>query len=127
MPEFDMTTSFLHTACNNDLSWKGFSAVLMPTSSQKDQAKERIRDTMLKALDDAQVVSCANSIRLYWRIQFTRSVHTLWFLRSEWMTTLSTVQGESAANAKVHELNRMFKDVLPDSFQPRISKFGGIA
>lgn len=95
---------------------------LQPVASRTEvrDRTEDIRHDMLDAL--AEKGSALNPV-LVRRLQFAPDVESLWYLRSDWMSTLAATQGEGAALAHVQKLSRRFVGLVPDGMQFRPSNF----
>jgi hypothetical protein len=90
----------------------------VPTEAELSDRTEEIRENMLETLGDAGAALRPTVLR---RIQYAPDVEALWYLRSDWMSTVSATQGEAAAAAHVRKLNLRFSGLLPEGLQSRPS------
>jgi hypothetical protein len=79
---------------------------------------ENIREDMLSVMGEAGA-ELRPVVRR--RIQYAPDLEALWYLRSDWMSTIAATQGELAAAAHVRRLNNSFSGLLPDGLQSRSS------
>lgn len=91
------------------------------TDSVRELGFEAVRDAMLSALQAAIPVGRSP---LEHRIRFAGDVQALWFLRSDLMAVLSSVEGEARAHAVLAALTTLFDGLLPDSLVSRPSPLG---
>jgi hypothetical protein len=90
----------------------------VPTEAELSDRTEEIRENMLETLGEAGAALRPVVLR---RIQYAPDVEALWYLRSDWMSTVSATQGEAAAVAHVRKLNLRFSGLLPEGLQSRPS------
>lgn len=98
--------------------WGMMGLSQVPTEAELSDRTEEIRETMLETLGDAGAALRPVVLR---RIQYAPDVEALWYMRSEWMATVSATQGEAAAVAHVRKLNLRFSGLLPEGLQSRPS------
>jgi hypothetical protein len=90
------------------------------TEAELHDRTEDIRDDMLEILgEDGAMLRPA--VRR--RIQYASDLESLWYLRSDWMSTIAVTQGEAAAAEHVRRINIQFSGLLPHGLQSRPSSF----
>lgn len=58
--------------------------------------------------------------RVRQKVHFANNLETLWYLRQDILSTLTDIDGESAALDQMKPLNSMFKGALPNTMGPRV-------
>ena len=79
---------------------------------------EEIRQNMLSTLGEK---GAAIFPALRRRLMFATDIEGLWYLRSEWMGALSSLQGERVAAAHLRSINLQFEGVLTKGMNSRPS------
>jgi hypothetical protein len=77
---------------------------------------EKIRAFMLLLLQEPQGEHNKVILALQRAIIHEQDVQALWFLRSEWMQCLAYTCGEKASIEHVHNLDELFKGMLPNTW-----------
>lgn len=54
------------------------------------------------------------------RVRFAADLEALWYLRQDVLVALSRIEGEVAAQQRMHRINRLFKRGLPQTMGPRV-------
>ncbi len=90
----------------------------IPSEDELHNRIEDIREDMLDIMGEAGA-SLRPVVRR--RIQYAPDLEALWYLRSDWMSTIAATQGEAAAAAHVRRLNNSFSGLLPEGLQSRPS------
>jgi hypothetical protein len=90
----------------------------IPNEDELHDRTEQIRESMLDILGEAGAALRPVVRR---RIQYAPDLEALWYLRSDWMSTVAATQGEVAAAAHVRRLNISFQGLLPDGLASRPS------
>lgn len=73
---------------------------------------ERVRKTMLDSLGSH---GCSVYPRIERRILLAADLQSLWYLRSDLMAALSTLEDEFTARQQLHQITSMFEGLLPKS------------
>jgi len=73
---------------------------------------EVIRQTMLDSLGDS---GCSAFSQVERRILLAADLQSLWYLRSDLMGALCSLQGESTARQSLKDITAMFEGLLPKS------------
>ncbi len=94
------------------LALLGSSAI---TSALRENRLEHIRQLMLDELGDAHVPKIVR------RVRYAIDAEALWFVRSEVMTVLSAMHGETIAQEKIKRISEQFKGLLPKGLTSRSS------
>lgn len=71
---------------------------------------EDIRQAMLDSLGDE---GCTSYPQIERRVLFAPDLQGLWYLRTDIMVAISSLQGEGVANQKIRLITRMFEGLLP--------------
>ena len=108
--------SWVKTTISSMWDMMGLNPV--PTEVELLDRTEEIRESMVETLGETGAALRPVVLR---RIQYATDVEALWYLRSDWMATISRTQGEAAAAAHVRKLNVMFSGLLPEGLQSRPS------
>jgi hypothetical protein len=90
----------------------------IPSEDVLHNRVEDIREDMLDIMGEAGATLRPVVRR---RIQYAPDLEALWYLRSDWMSTIAATQGEAAAAAHVRRLNNSFSGLLPEGLQSRPS------
>ena len=89
------------------------------TSSEMARATFRIEDIRQAMLDGLGEEGCAAFSGLERRVLFAADLQGLWYLRSDLMAAISSIQGESVASQKLRHITHMFEGLLPKGMFPR--------
>jgi hypothetical protein len=89
-----------------------------PSESVLIERCEEIRQNMLSTLGEK---GAAMFPALRRRLMFAADIEALWYLRSEWMGALSSLQGERVAAAHLRSINIQFEGVLSKGMNSRPS------
>lgn len=88
-----------------------------PSEEERRVAQiELIRQTMLERLGRR---SCSAFPQLESRIQLAADLQSLWYLRSDLMAALSSLQGEFTARHSLQDITSMFEGLLPKNMFSR--------
>lgn len=98
-----------------------WGALGKPASASRAELYCRTEDIRSSMLDSLQQGDTTRIPNLQGRIENARDIQALWFMRSDWMSALSAVQGETAARDHLLALNARFEGLLPDGMQSRPS------
>jgi hypothetical protein len=107
------------------MSWKTskFASSLMSLFSDsvadpspEDRVKD-IRQAMLDCMDGAGESS--RSARVLAQVLYAPDIQALWYLRSDVLTLLASLQGESVAHARISPITEMFVGLLPAAQKSR--------
>jgi len=112
---------WLKSASSTFVSSLGFTQ--RPSKPARNSRAQEIRITMLAALD--QLPNQADSERfalLNKRLSSAHDVESLWYLRSEWMGALSSIQGERAASIQLRDLDARFEGLVAKGMRSRPSR-----
>ena len=90
----------------------------IPNEDELHDRTEEIRENMLDILGE-KGAELRPVVRR--RIQYAPDIEALWYLRSDWMTTVAATQGETAAAGHVRRINASFSGLLPEGLQSRPS------
>lgn len=82
---------------------------------------EDIRQAMVDSLGDE---GCTNFPQIERRVLFAEDLQGLWYLRSDVMAAISSLQGESVANQKIRQITNMFEGLLPKGMFARPGSLG---
>lgn len=96
---------------------------LRPTDADEAVAIEKIRVSMLAALDTGAGTG-DRPCRLKSRIAHAPDAQGLWALRGELMAVLAGDQGEARAVGKLQQLTSLFRDVLPQGLASSLGHLG---
>lgn len=89
-----------------------------PSESALIERAEEIRQSMLSTLGERGAALFPTLRR---RLMFATDIEALWYLRSEWMGALSSLQGERVAAAHLRSINIQFEGVLTKGMNSRPS------
>ena len=89
------------------------------SSSEERRASFRIEDIRQAMLDGLGEEGCSSFSSLERRVLFAADLQGLWYLRSDIMAAISSIQGESVANQKLRHITHMFEGLLPKGMFPR--------
>jgi hypothetical protein len=84
--------------------------ISVPEKSHIGARVDHIRQAMLDSLGNE---GCASHRQIARRVLFARDLQGLWYLRSDVMAAISSLNGQSVANEKLRQITAMFEDVLP--------------
>ncbi len=73
----------------------------------------RIEDIRQAMLDSLGEEGCASYPHVERRVLFAPDLQGLWYLRSDIMVAISSLQGESVANQRIRQITGMFEGLLP--------------
>lgn len=79
---------------------------------------EQIRQLMLEELGEFGHIHYPNIVR---HVRYAIDAQALWFVRSEVMTVLGALYGETIAREKIDHISRQFKGLLPKGLSSRSS------
>lgn len=82
---------------------------------------EDIRQAMLDSLEEEGGLRFPLVER---RVLFAEDLHGLWYLRSDVMAAISSLQGEFVASQKIRQITSMFEGLLPKSMFSRPGSLG---
>jgi hypothetical protein len=88
------------------------------TSASREDRIEHIRKLMLDALGEVGEAHFPKVVR---RVRYSRDAEALWFIRSEMMTVLGAMYGETIALEKIKHISEKFKGLLPKGLISRSS------
>lgn len=88
------------------------------TSTLREGRIEHIRQLMLDELGEFGQLHFPNVVR---RVRYAIDAQALWYVRSEVMTVLSALHGESIAREKIHHISHQFKGLVPKGLTSRSS------
>jgi hypothetical protein len=94
-----------------------------PSQAELEERTEEIRLAMLSTLGENGALTYPALRR---RLMFAADVEALWYLRSEWMGSLSTLHGERVAAAHLRSINIQFEGVLTKGMGSRPSPLSSI-
>lgn len=89
-----------------------------PSESEMSARTEEIRQSMLGILGEKGAASFPALRR---RLMFATDIEALWYLRSEWMGSLSSLHGERVAAAHLRSINIQFEGLLSKGMNSRPS------
>ncbi len=101
-------------------SMQGLLGFTVADESRTTFRIEDIRQAMLDSLGDE---GCASFPHIERRVLFAPDLQGLWYLRSDVMVAISSLQGEGAASQKISRITRMFEGLLPRGM---VSRPGGL-
>ena len=102
-------------------SMQGLLGLSATDDSQVAVRIEDIRQVMLDSLGDEGCLSFPHIER---RVLFAPDLQGLWYLRSDIMVAISSMQGESEANTKIRQITCMFEGLLPKGMVSRPGALG---
>jgi len=91
-------------------SMQGLLGLSAPEEPRTTFRIEDIRQAMLDSLGDD---GCASYPHVERRVLFAADLQGLWYLRSDVMVAISSLQGELVANQKIRQITLMFEGLLP--------------
>ncbi len=91
-------------------SMQGLLGFAAPDESRVTFRIEDIRQAMLDSLGDE---GCASYPHIERRVLFAPDLQGLWYLRSDIMVAISSLQGESVASQRIRQITGMFEGLLP--------------
>lgn len=97
-------------------SMQGLLGLSPPDDSRVTFRIEDIRQAMLDSLGDE---GCASYPHIERRVLFAPDLQGLWYLRSDIMVAISSLQGEGVANQRIRQITGMFEGLLPKSMVSR--------
>lgn len=107
---------WLKSASNSLIGALGMNPA--PSESVLEDRTEEIRQSMLSSLGEkgAQMFPALRR-----RLMFANDIEALWYLRSEWMGAMSSLNGERVASAHLRSLNIQFEGLLAKGMSSRPS------
>lgn len=93
-------------------SMQGMLGLPVPDGGRSAFRIEDIRQAMLDSLGDE---GCVNYPHIERRVLFAPDLQGLWYLRSDIMVVISSLQGEMVASQRIRQITRMFEGLLPRS------------
>lgn len=111
------------------MSWKKsrFASSLMSLfgESAPDLSSEsRIKEIRQAMLDSFAGLGESDEIARVWgRVLYAPDIQALWYLRSDVMTLLAGLRGESVAGARITTISAMFNGLLPSAQKSRPTRF----
>lgn len=93
-------------------SMQGLLGLSVPDEGRHACRIEDIRQAMLDSLGDE---GCTCYPHIERRVLFAPDLQGLWYLRSDIMVVLSSLQGEMIASQRIRQITRMFEGLLPGS------------
>ncbi len=96
-------------------SMQGMLGLSVPDEGRSAFRIEDIRQAMLDSLGDD---GCANYPHIERRVLFAPDLQGLWYLRSDIMVALSSLQGEVVASQRIRQITGMFEGLLPRGMVP---------
>ena len=108
--------SWIKTASASFLGAVGMAPV--PSESVMEDRTEEIRLSMLSILGENGADTFPGLRR---RLMFAVDIEALWYLRSEWMGSLSSLHGERIAAAHLRSINMQFEGLLTKGMNSRPS------
>ena len=112
------------------MSWKKskFASSLMSLfgeSAPDLKPERRIKDIRQAMLDCLAGLGESNELARVWaRVLYAADIQALWYLRSEMMTLLASLLGESSAHAHLAHITGMFNGLLPAAQASRPNRLG---
>lgn len=88
------------------------------TSAWRENCIEHIRQLMLDELGEHGDAHFPKIVR---RVRYAIDAEALWFMRSEVMTVLGAMHGETIAQEKIKRISEQFKGLLPKGLTSRSS------
>lgn len=108
--------SWLKSASNSIVGALGLYP--SPSESVLEDRTEEIRHSMLSSLGERGSETYPALRR---RLMFANDIEALWYLRSEWMGAMSSLNGERVASAHLRDLNNQFEGLLAKGMSSRPS------
>lgn len=93
-------------------SMQGLLGLSVPDEGRYAFRIEDIRQAMLDSLGQE---GCSHYPHIERRVLFAPDLQGLWYLRSDIMVAVSSLQGEMIASQRVRQITRMFEGLLPKS------------
>ncbi len=112
------------------MSWKKskFASSLMSLFGEPapdPNPESRVKDIRQAMLDSLSGLSESHQLARVWaRVLYAPDIQALWYLRSDMMTLLAGLLGESVAHARIKTITRMFTGLLPAAQMARPSRLG---
>lgn len=91
-------------------SMQGLLGLSLPEEGRTAFRIEDIRQAMLDSLGDE---GCASYPHIERRVLFAPDLQGLWYLRSDIMVAISSLQGEVVASQRIRQITGMFEGLLP--------------
>lgn len=110
-----MSTSFIISS---------MQGLLGGPSSEGARALCRIEDIRQAMVDSLGDDGCMSFPQIERRVLFAEDLQGLWYLRSDIMAAISSLQGESAASQKIRQITTMFEGLLPKGMFVRPGALG---
>lgn len=110
-----MSTSFIVS------SMQGLLGVYSSDGQRTLCRIEDIRQAMVDSLGDE---GCTSFPQIERRVLFAEDLHGLWYLRSDVMVAISSLQGEGVALQKIRKITSMFEGLLPKGMFSRRGSLG---
>lgn len=110
-----MSTSFIVSSMHG---------LLGGPSSEASRALCRIEDIRQAMLDSLGNEGGMSFPQIERRVLFAEDLHGLWYLRSDVMVAISSLQGESVAIQKIRKITSMFEGLLPKGMFSRPGSLG---
>jgi hypothetical protein len=98
--------------------WGAVGMAPAPSESVLEERTEEIRLSMLSTLGENGAITFPGLRR---RLMFAADIEALWYLRSEWMGSLSSLHGERVAAAHLRSINLQFEGLLTKGMNSRPS------
>lgn len=85
--------------------------------------ESRIKDIRQAMLDNLAGLSQSHQLARVWaRVLYAPDIQALWYLRTDMMTLLAGLLGESVAHARLSDITLMFTGLLPAAQMARPSR-----
>lgn len=84
----------------------------------RENRTEDIRELMLNELEQTGELKFPTIVR---RVRYATDAQALWYARSEVMTALAAMHGETVANEKISHISQQFKGLLPKGLNSRFN------
>jgi hypothetical protein len=94
------------------------------SSSTERRAVCRIDDIRKAMLDSLGEKGCVSFPQIVRRVLFSNDLQGLWYLRSDLMAAISSMQGESVASQEIRRITAMFEGLLPKCMFSRPGSLG---
>jgi hypothetical protein len=102
----------------SDSFWGAVGMTPVPSEAVLQERTEEIRQSMLSTLGESGAIGFPSLRR---RLMFAADAEALWYLRSEWMGSLSSLHGERIAAAHLRNINIQFEGLLTKGMNSRPS------
>jgi len=89
------------------------------SSADESRTTFRIEDIRQAMLDSVGDEGCTSFPHIERRVLFAADLQGLWYLRSDVMVAISSLQGESEASLKIRQITGMFEGLLPKGMVSR--------